>query len=67
MLDILQVEHLGPGQSQGSAGGSHYNVWTAGLDGLFVLLDRDTAKEHAHFDGWHVLGEALILFGDLEG
>lgn len=66
MLDVLEVQHFGSWQRQGPPRSSHHDVRAAGLDGLLVFLDADAAKEHAYFDGGHVLGKALVLLGDLE-
>lgn len=67
MLKVLQVKLLVLDQSQDAAGRSDHNVRIHSLQQFLVLLDGHSAEEHANLGGRHVLAEALVLLGDLEG
>ena len=67
MLDVLGVEGLVLHQSQDATRGPDHDVRAVVLQGLLVLLDADTTKEHGDLDVVKVLAESLVLFVDLEG
>ena len=67
MLDVLGVEGLVLHQSQDATGGPDHDVRAVVLQGLLVLLDADTTKEHRDLDVVKVLAESLVLLVDLEG
>lgn len=67
VFDVLQAEGLVVDQGQGTSRSSNHNVRAVLLKDFFILLYSQATKEHGHLDTWHVLGEALILFADLEG
>lgn len=67
VFDVLQVEDLAVDQCQSATGCSHHNVWAVLLQHLLVFFYSHATKEHRHLDTRHVLGEALVLFADLEG
>lgn len=67
VFDVLQAEALVVDEGQGTSRSSDDNVRTVLLQDFLVLLDGQATKEHGHLDTGHVLGEALILFADLEG
>lgn len=66
VLDVLQAEGLVPGERENTARRANDNVRAVLLQHLLILLDGQTAKKHRCLDGGHVLGEALVLFTDLE-
>lgn len=67
MFQVLQIELLALDQRQNATGRANDDVRIDSLQRFLVLLDRHSAKEHSHLGGGHVLAEALVLLGDLEG
>ena len=47
MLDVFEVELLGPDEGQDTAGGSHHDVRAVALQHLLVFGDGQTTEEHA--------------------
>lgn len=67
VFDVLHVEGLVADEGQGTSWSSYDNVRAVLLQDVLVLLHGQAAKEHRHLYSGHVLGEALVLFADLEG
>lgn len=67
MFDVLQTEGLVPDERQDATRRPDDNVRAVLLQDVLVLLDGHAAEEHGRFDCGQVLGEALVLFTDLEG
>ena len=67
VLDALEVERLGADEAEDAARGADDDVRAVLLQGLLVLVDGHAAEEDGDLEVLHVLGEALVLLGDLEG
>lgn len=67
VFDVLEAEGLVADESEDTPRRPHHNVWAVLLHHLLVLLDGQAAEEHCHLHRGHILGEAFILFTDLEG
>jgi len=67
MLDVIELEGLLLGKAEDAAGSTDDDVGAVVLEDVTVGLDGDTAIEDGGLDLGKVLGEALVLVGDLEG
>lgn len=67
VLDVLHAEGLVTNEGQRTSGCSYDDVRAVLFQDFLILLDSQATKEHRHLDSGHVLGEALVLFADLEG
>ena len=68
VLDLGQVEGLAFGREvEDTAWGADHNVGHFGLEGRDVRLDGHASEVDLGLDVGKVLGEALVLFLDLEG
>lgn len=67
VFDVLQAEALVVDEGQCTSWSSDDDVRTVFLQDVLVLLHGHATEEHGHFNAGHVLGEALVLFADLEG
>lgn len=67
VFDVLETKVLVADEGEGATGCAHHDVRAILAEHLLVLLDGQAAEEHGTLDAGHVLGEALILFANLEG
>mmetsp|Transcript_31500 Transcript_31500/g.92397 ORF Transcript_31500/g.92397 Transcript_31500/m.92397 type:complete len:207 (-) Transcript_31500:60-680(-) len=67
MLDVIELEGLLLGKTEDAAGSADDDVRAVVLEDVAVGLDGDTAVEDGGLDLGKVLGETLVLVGDLEG
>ena len=66
MLDVFEIERTLSGKRQDTSGSTDHNVRAILLEGLFILLNGHATEKDGCLDVWHVLGESVILLGDLE-
>lgn len=67
MFDVFQTESLVSNQSEDASWRSDDDVGAVLLQGVLVLLYGHASEENRRFYCWHVLGETLVLFTNLEG
>lgn len=67
MFDIFEIQGLVANEGKDPPWCSHHNVRAALLQYVLILLYGQATEEDSTLNAGHVLGEALILFTDLEG
>ena len=60
MLDVFEVELLGPDKGQDTAGGSHHDVRAVALQDLLVFSNGQTAEKHAVLEGKNQLWKVVV-------
>lgn len=66
VFNILQAEGFAVDEGQSTSWSSYNDVGAVLLQDFLVLFDGQATEEYRHLDSGHVLGEALVLFADLE-
>ena len=60
MLDVFEVELLGPDEGQDTAGGSHHDVRAVALQDLLVFGNGQTAEKHAVLEVKNKLWKVVV-------